>query len=104
MADLNSDTRNVLLTLARIWCTLKTDQIRSKPGASTWAIRRLPKEYQLVMQHAKAICTGEENENWNEIEKFIQPCAQFIITWITKQISSLDLSNNNNKSITYFDE
>ena len=80
------------------------DQFRSKPGAATWAIRQLPKEHQLVMKRAKAICIGEENENWDETEKFILPCAQFIITQITKQISSFDLSNDNNKSITYFDE
>lgn len=104
MADLHSDTRNVLLTLARIWCTLKTDQIRSKPAAATWATRHLPKEYQLVMKRAKAICIGEENEHWNEIEKLTQPCAQFLITQISKQISLLDLANDHKKSITYYDE
>lgn len=104
MANLNSDTRNVLLTLARIWCRLTTDQIRTKPQAVAWAISRLPQEYQSVMQRAKAICLGEENERWNDIKKLIQPCAQFIMIEINKRISLLDLSDNNGKFITYFNE
>lgn len=104
MTDLHSDTRNVLLTLARIWCTLKTDQIRSKSDAATWVIPQIPETYQLVMKRAKAICIGEEKENWDEIEKLLYPCAQFMMMEITKQISSFDSFNDNNKSITYFDE
>lgn len=102
IADLNSDTRNVLLTLARIWCVLTTDQIRSKSEAATWVINRLPKEYQCIMKHAKAIYLGDENENWNPLEKLIQPCVDFIMTQITQQISFIDFSNDKNKTITYF--
>jgi len=32
--DLEHDTRNVLLTYARIWSTLETNEIRSKPTAA----------------------------------------------------------------------
>lgn len=35
--NLDGDTRNVLLTLARIWTTLATGQIRSKDAAADWA-------------------------------------------------------------------
>ena len=34
MADLADDTRNVLLTLARIWTTVATGEIRSKDEAA----------------------------------------------------------------------
>ncbi|HEX2193739.1 MAG TPA: aminoglycoside adenylyltransferase domain-containing protein, partial [Candidatus Limnocylindria bacterium] len=34
LADLVPDTRNVLLTLARMWCTLDTGQMRSKDAAA----------------------------------------------------------------------
>ncbi len=40
--ELESDTRNVLLTLARIWMTLGTGEITSKDAAAQWAIARLP--------------------------------------------------------------
>ena len=35
ITNLNTDTCNVLLTLARIWSTVKTDRIYSKPGAAS---------------------------------------------------------------------
>ena len=44
MSDLDSDVRNVLLTLARIWSTVATDAIRSKPAAADWVIHRLPEK------------------------------------------------------------
>ncbi|CAM2894276.1 aminoglycoside adenylyltransferase domain-containing protein [Legionella anisa] len=52
-AGLEHDIRNVLLTYARIWSTLETNQIRSKPDAADWVIERLPKMYQPVMNRAK---------------------------------------------------
>ncbi|MCE3277338.1 MAG: nucleotidyltransferase [Propionibacteriaceae bacterium] len=39
LGDLESDTRNVLLTLARIWTTLQTGQIRSKDAAAALGAR-----------------------------------------------------------------
>jgi|SRR3989304_2916709 len=40
--DIDSDTRNVLLTLARIWSTVATGAIRSKDAAADWVLERLP--------------------------------------------------------------
>lgn len=60
--DLENDTRNVLLTYARIWSTLEANTIRSKPAAANWARNRLPEVYQHVMMRAKSICMGVENE------------------------------------------
>lgn len=99
MSDLNSDTRNVLLTYARIWSTLKTDAIRSKPAAADWAIDRLPEKYRPVMKRAKAICTGEENEYWDDIQPLVKPCADFIVNQINYQISVIELADSTNKSI-----
>ena len=53
MADLADDTRNVLLTLARIWVTLETGEIRSKDEAADWAIPRLPDEHRPAMRRAR---------------------------------------------------
>jgi len=41
MADLDTDTANVLLTLARVWHTLETGEFTSKDAAADWAITRL---------------------------------------------------------------
>lgn len=85
ITDLEHDTRNVLLTYARIWSTLETDAIRSKPAAADWVINRLPKKYQPVMKRAKSICIGVENEHWDDIETLIKPCADFMVNKIKAQ-------------------
>lgn len=43
LTDLDDDTRNVLLTLARIWTTLATGEITTKDVAADWAIAHLPR-------------------------------------------------------------
>ncbi|HBB7077253.1 TPA: DUF4111 domain-containing protein [Legionella pneumophila] len=103
MSELNSDTRNVLLTFARIWSTVGSDTIRSKPAAANWAIDHLPEKYRPVMKRAKAICKGEEKENWDDIREFIKPCADFIIGQINNKVIEIKLSNNTNKSIKVAD-
>lgn len=99
MTELHSDTRNVLLTLARIWSTVETDAIRSKPAAADWAIDRLPEQYRPAMKRAKAICKGEEKEYWDDIWELIKPCADFIMNQINNKIIEIKLSNNATKSI-----
>jgi predicted nucleotidyltransferase len=94
IVELDSDTRNVLLTLARIWCTVKTDTIRSKPDAAAWVIQHLPRAYKPVMRRARAICIGQENESWADIERLIKPCADMMIINIKKQISLLNSDSN----------
>lgn len=42
LAELEHDTRDVVLTLARAWTTLATGEVRSKDDAAEWALGRLP--------------------------------------------------------------
>lgn len=99
MPTLGDDTRNVLLTYARIWSTVETDTIRSKPAAAIWVANRLPEEYRPVIKRTKAICTGEENEYWDDLKMLIQPCAEFMVHKIHEQISLLKPFSNTKKSI-----
>ena len=100
MSELESDTRNVLLTFARIWSTVGTDAIRSKPAAADWAIDRLPEQYRsVVMERAKAICKGEEKEHWDDVLKLIKPCADFIIGQINNKVIEIQRSKNSTQSI-----
>ena len=99
MPELNSDTRNVLLTFARIWSTVETDAIRSKPDAANWAIDRLPEQYRSVIKRALAICKGEEKEVWDDVRELIQPCANIIIGQINNKVNEIKLSNDTTKSI-----
>jgi predicted nucleotidyltransferase len=101
--DLEHDTRNVLLTYARIWSTLETDAIRSKPAAADWVMQHLPKTYQPVMKRAKSICMGVENEHWDDIAKLIKPCAEFMVDKINRQMALINFDDPN-KSIKLAEE
>jgi len=68
VGDVAADTRNVILTLARIWSTLATGVIRSKDAAATWALPRLPEEHRAVLARARAIYLGREAERWDDLE------------------------------------
>lgn len=93
--DLEHDTRNVLLTYARIWSTVETDAIRSKPAAADWVMDQLPEIHRPVMKRAKSICMGIEQEHWEDIKPLIKPCADFMANKINAQISLVNLDNLN---------
>ncbi|MFI8442525.1 aminoglycoside adenylyltransferase family protein [Streptomyces rochei] len=76
-AELESDTRNVLLTLARIWSTLVTGEIRSKDAAADWALARLPAGHREPLAHARAVYLGHErDERWDD---GVRPCAGHMV-------------------------
>lgn len=99
MGDLQSDTRNVLLTLARIWNTVETDSISSKPAAADWVINRLPNNYRPVMERAKAICQGEQDEYWDDMITIIHPCADYMYIHINQKITSINCTDCADKQI-----
>ncbi len=59
LEDLASDTRNVLLTLSRMWTTVATGEVRSKDGAAAWALARLPAMHRPVLELAARAYLGE---------------------------------------------
>lgn len=67
LGELDGDTRNVLLTLARVWSTLATGEIRSKDAAADWALDRLPPEHRPVLAHARELYLGRryDEEHWS---------------------------------------
>lgn len=99
LGDIDWDTRNVLLTLARIWSTVETDTIRSKKDAASWTIDKLPKEYKPLLEKAMSILLGEENENWEDVKELIKPSADFMIEQIKKQLKIIHSSDHSGRSI-----
>ncbi|MFF7312798.1 aminoglycoside adenylyltransferase family protein [Streptomyces sp. NPDC008137] len=87
MGELDSDTRNVLLTLARIWTTLVTGDIRSKDAAAGWVLGRLPAEHRAVLARARAVYLGEEEERWDDLPA-PRACAEFLAGVISESYSS----------------
>jgi hypothetical protein len=82
--DLQSDTRNVLLTFARIWSTLATGIIRSKDAAADWALCRLPEEHQPVLARARAIYLGHHPERWNDIGDQLESHTEYVVAEIRR--------------------
>lgn len=103
-ADLEHDTRNVLLTFARIWSTLETNTIRSKPAAAKWAMNHLPERHQPVIKRAKSICMGIENEYWDDLKMLIKPCANFMMDRINEQIRLVNFDDPNKRIKLYQEE
>jgi streptomycin 3"-adenylyltransferase len=67
LADIAGDTRNVLLTLARIWTTAATGEIRSKDQAADWALSRLPDAQRPPLAWARDLyLRGGYGDRWDE--------------------------------------
>ena len=66
LGELHEDTRNVLLTLARVWATLATGGILPKDAAADWALDRLPPEHRPVLAHARDLyrTSTYDEETW----------------------------------------
>ena len=65
IADLDSDTRNVLLTLARIWATLATGEISTKDQAAAWVLDRLPDDLAGPLNLAREMYLGGwDRDDW----------------------------------------
>lgn len=64
LEDLGPDTRNVLLTLARMWHTVATDRIVSKDEAADWALHRLDPTASEPLALARAAYLGDVTDDW----------------------------------------
>ncbi|AKN72758.1 nucleotidyltransferase [Streptomyces sp. PBH53] len=88
--DLDSDTRNVLLTLARIWTPLATGRIESKDAAADWALARLPTERRAVLEHARQLyldCPYSE-ESWSAaLRAQVRPSLEHVLTEIDRLLT-----------------
>jgi predicted nucleotidyltransferase len=82
--DIGSDTRNVILTLARMWSTLATGVIRSKDGAADWALERLPEEHRPVLARARDVYLGRGTERWDDLKESIPPHVDYMVAEIKR--------------------
>ncbi|MCW3842509.1 aminoglycoside adenylyltransferase family protein [Micromonospora yasonensis] len=85
LANLDDDTRNVLLTFARIWTTLATGDIVPKDAAADWALAQLPPEHRPVLAHARAIYLGQAEERWSdELTAQVRPHVDHVLAEIRR--------------------
>jgi hypothetical protein len=86
-SDMDSDTRNVILTLARIWNTSATGVIKSKDTAAEWVLQRLPVPHRALLARARAIYLGDLDEGWDDVKEDIAPCVDYLICEIRSIVS-----------------
>ena len=77
LADLDGDTRNMLLTLARIWSTAETGEIRPKDAAADWAIARLPEVHGPVLERARDNHRSGDYGTWDDLD--VRACADYLV-------------------------
>jgi streptomycin 3"-adenylyltransferase len=65
LSDLESDTTNVLLTMARIWVTLETGDFVAKDEAAAWAAARIDDPARNALRHAADVYRGDADEDWS---------------------------------------
>jgi predicted nucleotidyltransferase len=80
--DIDGDTRNVVLTLARIWSSVVTGTVQSKDAAADWALPRLAPVHLPVLARARDIYLGIEEEHWDDMQHSIRPFADAVIAEI----------------------
>ena len=66
--DLADDTRNVILTLARIWVTLETGRVVSKADAATYVIDRVGPHARLPIAKARDLYLAGGDGVWDEAD------------------------------------
>ena len=76
LADLDDDTRNMLLTLARIWCTAETGEIRSKDAAADWVLPHLPPEHRPVLERARDGYRSGDYGSWDDVD--VRACGAYL--------------------------
>ena len=79
IADIYSDTANVLLTLARIWNTTATESFVPKDSAADWAIERLPPDRRRALEHARQIYLGVEPDLWDGMNDAARSAADYLV-------------------------
>jgi streptomycin 3"-adenylyltransferase len=67
VGNIEADTRNGILALARVWSALITGAMYSKDAAATWALDRLPDEHKPVLARARAIYLDGDEDRWEDI-------------------------------------
>lgn len=79
--DIDWDTRNVVLTLTRIWHSVVAGRIRSKDAAAEWALERMPPEHRPVLARAReGYLRG--NESWEDLRAQVLPFAHAVVAEI----------------------
>ncbi|MFC3058053.1 aminoglycoside adenylyltransferase family protein [Paenirhodobacter populi] len=88
LKGLQDDTRNALLTLARMWHTADEGTFVSKDEAAAWAIPQLSDQSASILDHARRAYLGEISESWSSRQKQVQSLAEELVLHVTEALSA----------------
>lgn len=97
LAELESDTRNVLLTFARIWFTLETGTVSSKDVAAAWVLERLPDAHRAVLVRARELYLLGADDDWAPVMAAVHAHADVVVAEI-ERLSKADRSSRSARS------
>jgi predicted nucleotidyltransferase len=80
--DLETDTANVILTMARVWATLETGEILPKDEAASWALERAPGVAGPVVERARGVYLGTAEDAWDDLGEAVRPAADALLAAI----------------------
>ncbi len=87
LANLETDTRNVLLTLARIWATLETAELQAKDTAAAWASARLPGPIRPALDRARSMYVdGWDEDDWGAMRPEARVTADRLVDEIRRLV------------------
>jgi streptomycin 3"-adenylyltransferase len=76
--DLDGDTRNVLLTLARMWTTVATGEIHPKDVAADWALGQLPEAHRPLLARARNLYRSGGSGVWPDSDAVHRLADHFV--------------------------
>lgn len=80
--EIDPDTTNVVLTLARVWNGVVTQGVQSKDAAAAWVLPRLSSDHQAVLARARDIYLGVEAESWDDLRGALRPFADAVVAHV----------------------
>lgn len=82
--NIDADTRNGILALARVWSALATGALHSKDVAAAWALDRLPDEHKEVLARARSIYLGEREDQWEDVREVVRGYVDYVVPEIER--------------------
>jgi streptomycin 3"-adenylyltransferase len=88
LLDLDGDTRNVLLTLARILVTVETGELVAKDEAADRVLGRLDDRCATVLRRARDAYHGPDYGSFEDLAADVGPCADALVAAIDAAVAS----------------
>lgn len=99
VAEADTDERNVVLTLARVWVTVVTGELVPKDAAADWALPRLPAVHRPVLARARAVYLGEEPDRWDDLRAALRAHVALVVGEIRRAAATAEPARSCNAEL-----